>query len=367
MAVLGARWDIDPGARRRRRPITSAACLPPAPLPALHPGTCRWRATWCAWRGSASSSASTPTASATTRCSGTSYGAPLAGARWPGGTACAVGPRRSPCFAAGCRQPCPPPSPAALLRSAPLRSTSPPPRRGSPASPRRLIDAEVIPVLKQSSLAGAAEFRTQTPLLSRHPHAVDIMIDVLSDRGFRWGLLCVCVCGGLCGGGGGGGLGLGLPGAAAAWLGVPLGPLLRAAASRPILTHSRTHTPPARCSATAWATRWRSGWCPSLWTWPPGTSACAQTTCTCSGKGRSPGRGWWRHRGSRACSTPLAHLLPSLLPSPPPASLPPSLLPPSRLPPIWPPPLPSHPTPTTSPAGSRLTRRMCATCPPPPP
>ncbi|EFN59083.1 hypothetical protein CHLNCDRAFT_137842 [Chlorella variabilis] len=51
----------------------------------------------------------------------------------------------------------------------------------------RLIDAEVIPVLKQSSLAGAAEFRTQTPLLSRHPHAVDIMIDVLSDRGFSVG------------------------------------------------------------------------------------------------------------------------------------------------------------------------------------
>jgi hypothetical protein len=48
----------------------------------------------------------------------------------------------------------------------------------------RLIDAEVIPVLKQSSLAGSAEYRTQTPLLRTHPHAVDILIDVLSDRGF---------------------------------------------------------------------------------------------------------------------------------------------------------------------------------------
>ncbi|KAL4430829.1 hypothetical protein ABPG75_006085 [Micractinium tetrahymenae] len=48
----------------------------------------------------------------------------------------------------------------------------------------KLIDSEVIPVLKQSSLAGAAEYRTQSPLLEKQPHAVDILIDVLSDRGF---------------------------------------------------------------------------------------------------------------------------------------------------------------------------------------
>jgi hypothetical protein len=51
-------------------------------------------------------------------------------------------------------------------------------------------------VLKQSSLAGAAEFRTQTQLLADHPNAVDIMIDVLSDRGFRWaagGGPCLCL------------------------------------------------------------------------------------------------------------------------------------------------------------------------------
>ncbi|PSC68866.1 adenylate kinase [Micractinium conductrix] len=48
----------------------------------------------------------------------------------------------------------------------------------------KLIDAEVLPVLKQSSLAGAAEYRTQSTLLSGSPHAVDILIDVLSDRGF---------------------------------------------------------------------------------------------------------------------------------------------------------------------------------------
>ncbi len=40
-------------------------------------------------------------------------------------------------------------------------------------------------MLKQSSLAGAAEYRTQSPLLEKQPHAVDILIDVLSDRGFR--------------------------------------------------------------------------------------------------------------------------------------------------------------------------------------
>ena len=54
----------------------------------------------------------------------------------------------------------------------------------SPA-PCRLIDSEVLPVLKQSSLAGFAEYRTQSPLLAGNPHAVDILIDVLSDRGFR--------------------------------------------------------------------------------------------------------------------------------------------------------------------------------------
>ncbi len=41
-------------------------------------------------------------------------------------------------------------------------------------------------MLKQSSLAGSAEYRTQSPLLRAQPHAVDILIDVLSDRGFRW-------------------------------------------------------------------------------------------------------------------------------------------------------------------------------------
>lgn len=67
-----------------------------------------------------------------------------------------------------------------------LQCPHPRPRpRPLPGPPHRLIDSEVLPVLKQSSLAGSAEFRTQMPLLRSHPHAVDILIDVLSDRGFR--------------------------------------------------------------------------------------------------------------------------------------------------------------------------------------
>lgn len=47
-----------------------------------------------------------------------------------------------------------------------------------------LIDAEVLPLLKQCSLAGHAEFKTRHPLLLGNNLAVDMLIDVLSDRGF---------------------------------------------------------------------------------------------------------------------------------------------------------------------------------------
>jgi adenylate kinase len=47
-----------------------------------------------------------------------------------------------------------------------------------------LIDADVIPLLKQCSLAGHAEFKTRHPLLLGNSMAVDILIDVLTDRGF---------------------------------------------------------------------------------------------------------------------------------------------------------------------------------------
>lgn len=48
----------------------------------------------------------------------------------------------------------------------------------------KLIGTEVMPVLKQCSLAGHAEFQSQSPLLLSSPAAVDILVDVLSDRGF---------------------------------------------------------------------------------------------------------------------------------------------------------------------------------------
>ena len=47
-----------------------------------------------------------------------------------------------------------------------------------------LIDTEVIPVLKQCSLAGHAEYRSRHPLLLSSPLAVDMLIDILTDRGF---------------------------------------------------------------------------------------------------------------------------------------------------------------------------------------
>ena len=49
----------------------------------------------------------------------------------------------------------------------------------------RLISTEVLPVLKQCSLAGHAEWKSQHPLLVSSPQTVDILVDVLSDRGFR--------------------------------------------------------------------------------------------------------------------------------------------------------------------------------------
>jgi adenylate kinase family enzyme len=47
-----------------------------------------------------------------------------------------------------------------------------------------LIDDELLPLLRKCSLAGHAEFRTRHPLLLDNSLAVDMLIDVLSDRGF---------------------------------------------------------------------------------------------------------------------------------------------------------------------------------------
>lgn len=48
----------------------------------------------------------------------------------------------------------------------------------------RLIGTEVIPLLKQCSLAGHAEFKTRHHLVLSNPLTVDMLVDVLSDRGF---------------------------------------------------------------------------------------------------------------------------------------------------------------------------------------
>ena len=48
-----------------------------------------------------------------------------------------------------------------------------------------LIDTEIMPVLRQCSMAGHAEYRSRHPLLLSSHLAVDILIDILTDRGFN--------------------------------------------------------------------------------------------------------------------------------------------------------------------------------------
>jgi hypothetical protein len=52
------------------------------------------------------------------------------------------------------------------------------------ASVIKLIDTEVLPLLKKCSLAGHAEFKSKNELLLGNALTVDMLIDVLSDRGF---------------------------------------------------------------------------------------------------------------------------------------------------------------------------------------
>ena len=47
-----------------------------------------------------------------------------------------------------------------------------------------LIDTEIMPVLRQCSLAGHAEYRSRHPLLLSSHLAVDMLVDILTDRGF---------------------------------------------------------------------------------------------------------------------------------------------------------------------------------------
>lgn len=48
-----------------------------------------------------------------------------------------------------------------------------------------LIDTEIMPVLRQCSMAGHAEYRSRHPMLLSSHLAVDILIDILTDRGFN--------------------------------------------------------------------------------------------------------------------------------------------------------------------------------------
>lgn len=47
-----------------------------------------------------------------------------------------------------------------------------------------VIDNEALPILKRCSLAGHAELKTHNPLFSKYPIAADMLMDILTDRGF---------------------------------------------------------------------------------------------------------------------------------------------------------------------------------------
>ena len=47
-----------------------------------------------------------------------------------------------------------------------------------------VIDTEALPILKRCSLAGHAELKTHNPLFSNFPIAADMLMDILTDRGF---------------------------------------------------------------------------------------------------------------------------------------------------------------------------------------
>ncbi|KAF8063870.1 vacuolar iron transporter 4 [Scenedesmus sp. PABB004] len=48
----------------------------------------------------------------------------------------------------------------------------------------RIIN-DVLPVVRQSGLAGHAEYVTRSPFFTDHPVAIDMLVDVLTDRGFH--------------------------------------------------------------------------------------------------------------------------------------------------------------------------------------
>ena len=48
----------------------------------------------------------------------------------------------------------------------------------------QVIDNEAVPLLRRCSLSGNADLLTHNALFSQHPLAVDMLIDILTDRGF---------------------------------------------------------------------------------------------------------------------------------------------------------------------------------------
>lgn len=48
----------------------------------------------------------------------------------------------------------------------------------------KFIELDVVPLLKRCSLAGHASLHTRNSLFDRSTNAADMLIDVLSDRGF---------------------------------------------------------------------------------------------------------------------------------------------------------------------------------------
>jgi hypothetical protein len=48
----------------------------------------------------------------------------------------------------------------------------------------QVIDDEAVPLLKRCSLAGHAQLKTRNPIFGEHPQAADMLIDILTDRGF---------------------------------------------------------------------------------------------------------------------------------------------------------------------------------------
>lgn len=51
--------------------------------------------------------------------------------------------------------------------------------------PNQVLDRilnDVVPVIRQSGLAGHAEYVTRSPFFNEHPVAIDMLVDVLTDR-----------------------------------------------------------------------------------------------------------------------------------------------------------------------------------------